>query len=350
MTEPAAQLTLTERLLDRLSGLLSGQIAWTDLALLVVLAVAAISLMSLGTPVRRKTSDRFRSRLEQYRIIHADDPNRAKTEAERARRNVEIALREFEKLQKASKAKTLRFRLKRAGLHVTETVFILICLGITAAVAGVTVMLGLRLVMVVASALLIGIVLPYLVLGFLAEKRTSRLAREMPDTLDAIVRSIRSGLPLVDSLKLIAAEGAADVRPEFSRIVNDLTIGLNMDEAVGRFADRVASQEAHFFATVIAIQSRSGGNLSEILTNLSKMLREQQKFSLKLRAMSSEARTSAWIIGSLPVGVIAVVRVMSPDYMDPLFDTLKGNLILGGSVTWMLIGALVMRGMIRIEL
>lgn len=350
MTSPADDLTLAARLLDRLSGLVSGQIAATDLVLLALLVVVAFSLLSLAKPSRRKTSDRFRSRLEHYRIIHADDPNRAKTEADRARRNVEVALREFEKLQKASKAKTLRFRLKRAGLPMTETVFILLCLGLALAVAGMASLAGLRPVMVVASALVLGLALPFMVLGFLAEKRTRILAREMPDTLDAIVRSIRSGLPLVDSLKLIADEGPPDVRPEFSRIVNDLTIGMNMEEAVGRFADRVASQEAHFFAIVIAIQSRSGGNLSEILTNLSRMLREQQKFRLKLRAMSSEARTSAWIIGALPVGVIAVVRVMSPDYMDPLFDTLKGNLILAGSVFWMLVGTLVMRGMIRIEL
>jgi tight adherence protein B len=164
-----------------------------------------------------------------------------------------------------------------------------------------------------------------------------------------IVRGVKAGLPLIDCIKVIAVEAQEPVRSEFQQIVEDQTLGMPLAEAVARLPERIPLAEANFFAIVIIIQSRSGGSLSEALGNLSKVLRDRKKMDAKIRAMSAEAKSSAGIIGSLPIVVAVLVYFTSPDYILLLFQTTTGNIVLAGSGLWMLMGILVMRKMINFD-
>ncbi len=190
---------------------------------------------------------------------------------------------------------------------------------------------------------------PNLIVNHKRKRRLARFTAELPDALDVIVRGVKSGLPLSDCLKSIAAEAPEPIRAEFKAIVDDHTMGMPLAEAAARLPERVPVSEATFFAIVIAIQSRSGGSLSEALGNLSRVVRERKKMANKIKAMSSEAKASAMIIGALPFLVAGALAVISPDYIALLFTDLVGNIILAISGFWMLIGILVMRKMIAFD-
>jgi tight adherence protein B len=197
----------------------------------------------------------------------------------------------------------------------------------------------------VAGALL----LPYLYVNGKRSSRFKTFSTEFPNAVDVIVRGVKAGLPLVDCLRIISLEAQEPVRSEFRVILEDQTLGLPMDEAVQKFAERIPLPEANFFAIVISLQSRTGGSLSEALANLSKVLRERKKMKAKIKAVSSEAKASAGIIGSLPVVVAILIYLTSPEYISLLFTTSTGHLTLAASGLWMMIGILVMRKMINFD-
>ena len=172
---------------------------------------------------------------------------------------------------------------------------------------------------------------------------------EFPNALDIMVRSIKSGLPLNDAIRMISSEGQEPVRTEFKRIVEAQQMGLNVPEACARLYSRIPLAEANFFAIVIAIQAQAGGNLSEALGNLSRVLRDRKKMKAKINALSMEAKASAVIIGALPFLVMGAVKLSSPDYLDPLFNTPTGNFILLGAGLWMSMGIFVMNSMMKIK-
>jgi tight adherence protein B len=194
-----------------------------------------------------------------------------------------------------------------------------------------------------------GLGLPHLHVGLSRKRRLNALLDELPDALDAIVRGVRSGLPLSDCLHLIAVEGREPLRGEMRQFVDDMTIGLTIEEAGDRLYRRAPMLETKLLGIIFNIQSRAGGNLSEAVGNLSRVLRDRKKMKSKVRAMSTEATASAAIIASLPVLVGCALYVMSPDYVGLLFSTDIGHFLLGGSAFWMLCGVLVMRNMINFE-
>ncbi len=168
--------------------------------------------------------------------------------------------------------------------------------------------------------------------------------------MDVVVRGIRSGLPLSDCLRVIAREAAEPLRGEFRLVVEAQSIGVSLAEAAARLHERIPVPEANFFAIVIGIQQKSGGNLSEALGNLSRVLRERRRMADKVKAMSMEAKASAAIIASLPFVVALLCYLSSPDYIGLLWTTRIGQLALGASLLWMLVGVLVMRRMIDFEI
>ena len=170
-----------------------------------------------------------------------------------------------------------------------------------------------------------------------------------PDAVDVIVRGIKAGLPLLDSLKLIAQDAEEPVRSEFRAIIETQTIGMPIGEAVLKLYDSISVPEANFFGIVVSIQQRAGGNLSEALGNLSRVLRDRKKMKAKIQAMSQEAKASAAIIGALPLAVMTLVWLTSPDYIDLLFTDPFGHVMLACSAAWMLCGVLVMRKMINFD-
>lgn len=276
----------------------------------------------------------------------------AAAEDGRRKRSVDAILRDMEETQKSKKrAKpSLVSRMRQADLSWTRNGYYLVCL-VAGGVALVAALFGLRLGLApsIGFAIAGGLMIPHFYVNLRRRRRFKRFAAEFPNAVDVIVRGVKAGLPLVDCLKIIATEAQDPVRSEFKTIVADQTLGMPMHEAVERLPERIPLSEANFFAIVIAIQSRTGGSLSEALGNLSRVLRERKKMQAKIKAMSSEAKASGGIIGSLPVIVGLLVYFTSPDYISLLFTEQTGNFVLAGCAVWMGIGIMVMRKMINFD-
>jgi tight adherence protein B len=269
------------------------------------------------------------------------------------KRSVEATLRELEEKQKAKAKKSRRpsliGRMRQGGLRWTKKTYYLVCVSAGLASYAVALVFGLTTTTALGFGLAGGLLLPHLYVGAKRKARFKRFAAEFPNAVDVIVRGLKAGLPMADCMKIIAAEAQDPVKSEFRTVVADQTLGLPMDEAVQRLSERVPLSEANFFAIVIAIQSRTGGSLSEALNNLSRVLRERKKMQAKIKAMSAEAKASGGIIGALPVVVTGVVYLTSPDYISLLFTTSTGNIVLAGCGLWMTMGILVMRKMINFD-
>lgn len=301
-------------------------------------------------------SARLRERIDRLGKRGEDEQNDAVqgTEDLRRKRRVRESLREL-RAREIGRARrraspTLTGRLRQAGLDWSRKGYYTgSALG---ALAVLIVLLGLARLSIlpaVGFAAAAGIVLPHLYVTHRRAKRLKAFSEDFPTAIDIIVRGVRSGMALADGIKTIAAEMEDPVAGEFATVVRDQTLGVPLDEAVQRLADRMPLSETSFFAIVVGIQSKTGGNLSEALSNLSKVVRGRKHIAGKIRAMSSEAITSAAIIGAMPPLVMLVLFFISPDYLGVLFTTLLGNIILGASLLWMGLGILVMRGMIRFD-
>lgn len=265
-------------------------------------------------------------------------------------RSVKDALAEIEDAQRKRRRLSVRLMLRQAGLDWSREAFLGASVGLGIAAALLVWLVGLGLLTALLLGIAAGLGLPQIVLRFLRARRLKRMVAEFPTAIDVIVRGVKSGLPFPDCLRIIANEAREPLKSEFAKVVRDQTVGLPVDEAVQKMADRVPLPEVNFFAIVITIQKRTGGSLSESLGNLSTVLRERKKMRGKVKAMSAEAKASGGIIGALPVVVSFVVYLTSPDYIMLLFDTTIGNVVIAGCLLWMGIGVLVMRNMISFEI
>jgi tight adherence protein B len=265
------------------------------------------------------------------------------------REQVEGTLRQLEARQKASKRIPLSMRLSQAGLSWTPRRFMVICGTLGFGVFVVLMLTGVGLLPVVGIAFAAGGGLPFWALSFLKKRREAKFLAAFPDAVDVIVRGIKAGLPLLDCLKLIAAEADEPVRSEFRGIIETQTIGIPIGEACLKLYENMPLPEANFFAIVVSIQQRAGGNLSEALGNLSRVLRDRKKMKAKITAMSIEAKASAAIIGALPIAVMLLVYFTSPQYISLLWTEPLGRMMLLGSAIWMSIGIMVMRKMINFD-
>jgi tight adherence protein B len=190
---------------------------------------------------------------------------------------------------------------------------------------------------------------PLWLLKFLKKRRESKFLNSFPDAVDIIVRGIKAGLPLLDSMRIITTDAPEPLKSEFRAILETQTVGIPIGEACGKLYERIPVAEANFFGIVIAIQQKAGGNLSEALGNLSRVLRERKKMKAKIQAMSMEAKASAFIIACLPVAVMILVYITSPQYIELLWTTGTGRMMLIACVAWMSMGVLVMRKMINFD-
>lgn len=274
-------------------------------------------------------------------------------EAAKRRKSVHDSLKELDSKQKTKdinvKKPPLKAQIRQAGMSVSIErfyVYSAICgvlMGTLALFAGAPLMIA-------AGALIAGgLGLPRWIVSFLRKRRVKAFISEFPNALDIIVRAIKSGLPLNDGVRLIANESPEPVKTEFRRIVDSQQMGLSIPDAALRMPETMPCPEASFFGIVIQIQSQAGGNLSEALGNLSRVIRDRKKMRAKVQALSMEAKASAAIIGALPFIVAILVYLTSPNYIMPLFTTNVGNLILGISGIWMSMGIMVMRKMMNFE-
>ncbi len=210
-------------------------------------------------------------------------------------------------------------------------------------------MLGAPLI-VLPGALMVGALgLPRWFVAFRRARRVKAFLNEFPNALDVIVRAVKSGLPLNDGVRLIANEAQEPVKTEFRHIVEAQQLGMSIPEAALRMPETMPCTEANFFGIVIQIQQQAGGNLSEALANLSRVIRDRKKMKAKVAALSMEAKASAVIIGALPFVVAFLVYLSSPNYIMPLFTTSTGHLIIGVSFVWMMMGIFVMRKMMNFD-
>ncbi len=266
------------------------------------------------------------------------------------REQVESSLKDLEERAKKSKSPPLSIRLAQSGLSWTKRRFVIISASLGVVVfAGVYIFDG----SLIAAAMLgfaAGFGLPRWTLSFLKKRREVKFLDRFPDAIDVIVRGIKSGLPLGDSLRVLAAEAPEPIRTEFRVILETQAVGVPLGEACAKLFERMPLPESNFFAIVISIQQKSGGNLSEALGNLSRVLRDRKKMKGKIKAMSTEAKASAAIIGSLPVAVMSIVYITSPDYITLLWTDRLGQIMLAGSALWMSTGIMVMRKMINFDI
>jgi tight adherence protein B len=265
------------------------------------------------------------------------------------REQVEETLKEIEVRRKNAKSPPLSVRIAQAGLSWTKRQFMLISAGLGLVALLAALGMGTGLLPAAGIGFAAGFGLPRWMLIFLKRRRERRFIEGFADAVDVIVRGVKAGLPLGDCLKVIANDAQEPVKSEFRAIVETQTIGMPLGEACTRLYESMPLAEANFFGIVVSIQQKAGGNLSEALGNLSRVLRDRKKMQAKIRAMSMEAKASAVIIGSLPVAVMILVYITSPNYIELLWTTELGRLMLAACVVWMSIGVFVMKKMINFD-
>ncbi|MDD1533432.1 MULTISPECIES: type II secretion system F family protein [unclassified Bradyrhizobium] len=284
-------------------------------------------------------------------IARADAPMAKQSEkSQRSRREqVETSLKDLEARRQQEKSVPLNIRLSQAGLDWTPQKFWIVSAVVAGVLFAAALFVGGGLLGAAGLAFAGGFGLPRWALGFLKKRREDKFLKALPDAVDVIVRGIKAGLPLFESIKVVAADSPEPLRSEFLAIIETQAIGMPLGEACSRLYERMPLPEANFFGIVISIQQKSGGNLSEALGNLSKVLRERKKMKEKIQAMSMEAKASAGIIGSLPPIVMFLVYLTTPHYISLLWTHPTGQLMLVGCVIWMSIGIMVMKKMINFD-
>ncbi len=326
----------------------------------MLLALIGLAMLSAGGIAyaflyTRVSGDQERERrLEQIRERSARgaSSDTRLTDGARRRKSIQEGLEELEAKQKAkskSSRPPLKTRMEQAGLSWSKRTFYIISASIGLSFFAITWLFGLPTWADAIFGVFGALAIPRWIVGFLRKRRLKKFIREFPNAVDVVVRGIKSGLPLNDCMRIISTEAAEPVRGEFKVVNEEQTLGLSLTDAIARLPDRIPVAEISFFSIVIAIQSKAGGNLSEALGNLSRVLRERKKMRDKIIAMSAEARASALIIGLLPPVVMVLVYLSSPGYIMLLFREPVGNVILAVSVIWASIGVLVMRKMINFD-
>ena len=272
-------------------------------------------------------------------------------DAQKRRQSTQASLKELEEQTKAKNPnkKGIKDQMRQAGMAGNMKKFTLFSV-ITAIVTSLlALILSGNLILTAAMLFIGGFGLPRWFVGWKRKKRMNAFLEEFPNAVDVITRGIKAGLPLNDTMGIIASEAKEPVRTEFRKILETQKMGIPMTEAIQKLYKNVPLTEANFFGIVIAIQQSAGGNLSEALSNLSVVLRDRKKMKAKIQAMSSEAKASAGIIGALPPAVMILIYLSTPDYILLLFTETTGNLILIGAVFWMSCGIMIMKQMINFD-
>jgi tight adherence protein B len=338
-----------------------GEPAMTGLQLLIFIALFTLSAGAFAYVLlqpRIAAERNAEARLNQFKRAETDGASKRMArdrlqEVAKRRKSIQTSLKEIDEKEKHRSKHTmnpsLKRRIEQAGLNISGPQFVFGSIGLgTFAFLGALIS-GQGLLLSLGIAILGALMLPRVVVNFLRKKRQKKFIDELPNAVDLIVRGIRSGLPLNDTLRMIASEAGEPVRSEFRKVVEAQQVGLSISESVERLYQDVPLAEVNFFAIVISIQAQAGGNLSEALGNLSRVLRERKKMKAKIQAMSMEAKASGGIIGSLPVIVGGLVYLTTPDYIGLLFVTASGNILLAACAIWMGIGIFVMRQMINFD-
>ncbi len=279
----------------------------------------------------------------------ARKPVSREASAEQRRKEIVNKLKDAERAERKARI-TLRNRLQQAGLSGDTTKFWIISVVIAVAAGGLVIMLGQKPLLALGVGFAAGFGLPRWVISFMAGRRTKKFTAEFANAVDIIVRGIKSGLPVHDCLKIIGRESPAPLGPLFQRLVENVGMGMTLEQGLEKMYESMPTPELRFFTIVVGIQQKTGGNLAEALNNLTVVLRARKMMREKIKALSSEATASAGIIGSLPPGVMMIVSVTTPSYMQTMFTDPRGHLMLLGGAMWMACGVFVMKKMISFKI
>ncbi len=315
-----------------------------------VVLVLALPLLGRSGPEARvrviatgRTADAPKKQSALSRLVDGQKDGR--------RRQVQDSLKQIEdRARQQRRGVPLRTLIARAGVRLSVRKFWFISAAVGLAVALFPLVFGFPLFVGVLAGIVGCLGLPRWFLSSMAKRRQKAFIEGLADAVDVMVRGLKAGLPLSDAMRVIAAEADPPIGPEFLEVVEGQRIGITIDQGLERMFERVPLPEVSFLGIVISIQSKSGGNLSEALANLSRVLRDRKKLRNKVRSMSQEAKTSAAIIGALPFLIIASLAFLNPQYLAPLLNTSTGHYLLIGCGVWMFFGILIMRKMINFDI
>lgn len=316
-----------------------------------VVCFGALAFVLLAPTNRDKAKKRVNA-LDKSKVSRTGASASTEANNKDRRRKLNQALSKIDDQQKEIKKKkrlSIEQRLEQAGLPITAKQFYLGSLIAAVAFGFIGVISGQKPIITGGLFLVGGLGAPRWFIGFYTSRRQKKFATEFSNAIDVIVRGVKSGLPVNECLKIISTEAPKPVNEEFGMLVEGIKVGLSMEQSLNRMYERMPLQEVNFFAIVLMIQQQTGGNLAEALGNLSTVLRSRKLMEGKVKALSSEAKASAMIIGALPFLVMGAVKLASPDYLTPLFTTKTGNFILLGAGFWMSCGIMVMKQMMKIK-
>ena len=312
-------------------------------------AVAGVGFVFAGNGGSQAKALKRAQAIGQAGGSSRDSRVRAANNTEARRKQILKSLQEQDRQQKKARL-TLDNKLLMAGLRISVMQFYLI-----SAVVGFVFMVVAafmapnRIFLAPIFGAAMGAGLPLWALGFLGKRRVTKFTEAFSDAMDIIVRGIKSGLPVHDCLKIIARESPEPLAGEFGRLVENIGMGVSLDQALEKLFERMPTAELRFFSIVMAVQQKTGGNLAEALANLSAVLRARKLMREKIKALSSEAIASASIIGVLPPGVVVLINITTPTYMAPMFVDPRGQLMLAGGIALMSTGIWIMRRMINFK-
>lgn len=321
--------------------------------ILGVVGFGALCFVVLAPSKNDKAKKRLTALESKKNARRASATAASEKENKDRRRKVSEALSKIDnknkEVKKAKKRVTLEQKLEQAGLAFGAREFYIGSVVAAVFLGVVGFISGQKLIVTAGLVFVGGLGLPHWYVGFQIKRRQKKFADEFSNAIDVIVRGVKSGLPVNECLKIIAAEAPKPVNEEFEQLVEGFRIGLSLEQGMARMYERMPLQEVSFFGIVLMIQQKTGGNLAEALTNLAGVLRGRKLMEGKIKALSSEAKASAMIIGALPFLVMGAVKMSSPTYLDPLFNTPTGNFILLGAGLWMSMGVYVMKSMMKIK-
>ncbi|MCB1422504.1 MAG: type II secretion system F family protein [Nitratireductor sp.] len=328
-----------------------------DITVIAIMGLAAFAIGGIIFAVMFNRISAEANQARRFNNIKERDQFKASKAAARIqdaakrRKTVQDSLKELEEKQKAKHGTkvTLKKMIEQSGLPITQSQFFILSAVFGVLCGFAALFSGFNFIVILGAMFVGGLGVPRWFVSFTRKRRFKAFLEEFPNAIDVIVRGVKAGLPLNDCLGIIAREAKDPVKSEFARIVESQKMGLTMGEAIGKLYQNMPLAEANFFGIVVAIQESAGGNLSEALSNLSNVLRDRKKLQNKIKAVSSEAKASAGIIGSLPMCVSILIYLTTPDYISLLFTHSTGHLILGASAIWMSMGILVMKNMINFD-
>jgi tight adherence protein B len=312
---------------------------------LVVLAMIALAM---GGPSVAKAQNR---RVEAVRERHSKSHEvAAQAQLKRLLQGRTQTKMDGLALRLIPKPALLRRRLQQTGRSWTLAQYGLVSLGIIVVVAGLLVVKGLPVILALLVGIAVGVGLPHKAIGKLIKRRVGKFTARFPDAIELMVRGLRSGLPISETLGIVADELPGAIGDEFRTVSDKMKIGRTMEAALQDVADRLGTPEFQFFVITLAIQRETGGNLAETLANLADVLRKRAQMKLKIKAMSSESKASAWIVGSLPFIVFVLISMVNWGYMGRFFIDERLMIAGGGGFMWMGVGIFIMAKMTNFEI